>query len=102
MELHLSFENGRLFGDGRDAVGDFTFNGGYSLISATVDMLKSYLGGHDVDYQGRVAERGIRGIWRILFEGEMTDGGPFHIWPAGAGDAGELEIRIGEELPRVV
>ena len=102
MELFLTFENGRLFGDGRDAVGDFTFGGNYDLMAATADMLKTYLGGHDVDYQGRVAEKGIRGIWCILFKGVLADGGPFHIWPAGAGEGGEMAAQTQEELPKTV
>lgn len=93
MQLHLSFSRGRIFGEGRDSIGDFTMNGSYNTASGAADLLKTYLGGHDVDYEGASAERSIRGIWRIMDgEGVLVDGGPFQIWPTkGPGIAPSVE-----------
>ena len=93
MRLDLSFAGGKLTGDGRDAVGDFVLSGGYDTKSGKCGMCKTYLGQHDVDYDGRAAGDGIRGLWQIaqgIEELQYEDAGPFHIWPVGSGAGEEL------------
>ena len=99
MKLDLSFADGRLIGDGRDVVGDFVLSGAYDMESGKCGMCKTYLGQHDVDYDGRAGGDGIRGRWRIAYateEAQYEDAGPFHIWPIGSG-AGE-ELTVGAEV----
>ena len=88
MELDLTFSRGRLFGDGRDAIGDFVLSGVYDCASGACELLKTYLGQHAVEYSGRAA-RGIAGTWTLpdaAREPGVTTG-PFHIWPIAAGEA---------------
>jgi hypothetical protein len=88
MSLDLSFINGKLTGDGRDTVGDFVLSGHYDTQSGSCGMCKTYLGQHDVDYDGTATADGIRGRWRLwneLGEFSFEDAGPFHIWPLGPG-----------------
>lgn len=99
MQLHLTFEEGRVFGEGRDAVGDFTFGGSYSLERGRADLLKTYLGGHYVDYQGAITERGIKGEWLLKLIGRVIDAGPFHIWPEKLGAGEALSEARQEEIP---
>lgn len=95
MKLDLSFADGRLTGDGRDVVGDFVLGGGYNTKSGKCGMCKTYLGQHDVDYDGHATGDGIRGMWRIAYAiGEIRceDAGSFHIWPVGRGADEELTV----------
>ncbi len=95
MKLDLSFADERLTGDGRDVVGDFVLSGGYDKNSGKCRMCKTYLGQHDVDYDGRAGGDGIRGLWRIasaIDETQYDDAGPFHIWPVGRGAGEELTV----------
>jgi len=103
MELDLHFGDGRIYGDGRDLVGDFMINGAYDPDAATCTMLKAYLGGHDVDYDGVAVTRGIRGAWWIFRPNRSIEStGFFHIWPAGSaeGDADRAaaEAEIDTEI----
>lgn len=102
MELHLSFGGGRLFGEGRDGVGDFMLSGGYDKRGGKCSIFKSYLGQHGVDYDGVASADGIRGVWRIHDpeNGILSDGGPFHIWPvgSGSGDGLAVEAEIAEPV----
>jgi hypothetical protein len=95
MELDLSFARGRICGDGRDWVGDFVLSGNYNPAVGSCALLKSYLGQHDVDYDGVASETGIRGTWRLIDrESRQTvDCGPFHIWPVSRG-VGELHTLL--------
>jgi len=89
MQLDITFGGGRLFGDGRDLVGDFVLSGSYNCRTGTCTMHKAYLGQHGVDYDGTATGDGIRGLWRIIGDNSaelLGDAGPFHIWPAAAGD----------------
>jgi len=82
MRLELTFAGGRIVGDGRDVVGDFVISGAYDRQTGVCTMQKTYLGQHDVDYDGTAAADGIRGIWRIFLAGGLIDdAGTFHIWP---------------------
>lgn len=80
MDLALTFENGRMAGDGRDGVGAFVITGTYDGKSGECQWTKAYLGAHDVHYRGFREGRGIWGLWEL-------DGGSggFHIWPLGSG-----------------
>jgi hypothetical protein len=102
MQLDLTFGNGRLFGDGRDWVGDFVLSGGYDPSTGKVSMHKAYLGCHGVDYDGRAGATGIRGTWQIVDPqtGAIDSTGPFHIWPAGSG--GGVERSLQAEAPAPV
>ena len=82
MDLHLSFTNGRITGEGNDNVGAFVIKGEYSPQSAECHWTKTYLGAHDVFYRGFREGKGIWGTWEIR---EQSHGG-FHIWPKDSSD----------------
>ena len=98
MEMGLTFAGGKLFGEGRDAVGDFAVSGGYDAERGHCAMLKTYLGQHDVHYDGRAAEKGIVGIWRIVYPDRTIDAGDFHIWPVGRGGTTHLREETSEPV----
>src|SRR6266850_1545536 len=52
MELHLSFSQGNLKGEGRDRVGEFVLTGRYALTDGKCHWTKRYVGKHDVYYEG--------------------------------------------------
>ncbi|MFN0137665.1 MAG: hypothetical protein ACKVS9_16290 [Phycisphaerae bacterium] len=101
MELSLTFGGGRLFGEGRDLVGDFVLSGSYNCQTGTCTIHKAYLGQHGVDYDGAAHGDGIRGSWRILSpeSGLLGDAGPFHIWPIGDGEGLALETATEIRIP---
>jgi hypothetical protein len=90
MQLHLTFANGTMSGDGNDDVGRFLIKGRYDSQSFECHWTKSYVGAHDVFYRGFREGKGIWGTWEI---GILNHGG-FHIWPKKAGDA-ELPTESG-------
>ncbi len=101
MELDLVFSRGRLFGDGRDAVGDFVLSGGYDCTSGACELHKAYLGQHTVEYAGQAAARGIAGAWQLTGappEPGITTG-PFRIWPAASGVAEGLVVEAEVAAP---
>src|SRR5437764_12603644 len=87
-ELHLTFKQGAMTGEGRDWVGEFLIRGRYDLADGTCYWTKRYLGKHDVFYQGYNEGKGIWGSWEIpsRFVPGMTYRGRFHIWPKDMGD----------------
>ena len=93
MDLRLSFENGRMTGEGNDSVGPFIIAGAYDASTKECYWTKTYVGAHDVFYKGCREGKGIWGTWEI---GVFARGG-FHIWPEGADDA-ENEAEYAEEL----
>lgn len=105
MELHLTFRDGQISGEGRDWVGPFAISGKYSLADGRCSWIKQYLGRHGVHYQGYNEGKGIWGVWEILVEvpAEFRRGG-FHIWPEGqrVGSGPELseeaDVPVEEEL----
>ncbi|MBK8914319.1 MAG: hypothetical protein IPM64_06895 [Phycisphaerales bacterium] len=101
MQLDITFGNGRLFGDGRDFVGDFTLSGSYCTQSGRCTIHKTYLGQHDVHYDGTASARGIAGSWEIhdADEPAMNSRGPFHIWPVGPGSGESLQEEVAQPLP---
>ena len=87
MELHLTFQSGEVTGTGRDLVGDFTFQGRYSVADGSCHWIKQYTGKHDVTYKGYAEGKGIWGVWEMAPELAPTAShGGFHIWPQGIPD----------------
>jgi hypothetical protein len=102
MELQLTFNNGRIRGDGRDRIGAFTFTGRYDLGDGRCRWTKRYVGRHDVAYSGYNEGKGIWGVWEI----PPSDRGGFHIWPVGMGDptvqAEDEEVKELDYVPREI
>jgi hypothetical protein len=80
MELHLTFGQGTVRGEGRDWVGPFLVRGRYDSAEGKVWWTKSYLGKHDVAYMGYNEGKGIWGTWELK---DPPWKGGFHIWPEG-------------------
>jgi hypothetical protein len=82
MELHLTFRQGVMTGEGRDMIGPFLIRGKYNIDDGKCHWSKRYIDKHDVAYQGYNEGKGIWGIWEI----PPTWRGGFHIWPTAMGD----------------
>jgi hypothetical protein len=82
MQLHLTFAQGRISGNGVDDIGRFLIRGRYDTQSRECYWTKSYIGSHDVFYRGFREGKGIWGTWQIAIQFR----GGFHIWPRRAGD----------------
>jgi hypothetical protein len=91
MDLHLTFANGIVSGDGNDDVGRFLIRGHYDAANRECQWTKTYPGSHDVSYRGFREGKGIWGTWEI---GLLGHGG-FHIWPKGA-EEGEMKAAAAE------
>lgn len=100
MELDITFGAGRLFGDGRDCIGDFVLSGHYDGQTGKCCILKAYLGQHEVEYDGTATADGIRGVWRIRDSKtkRFMDAGPFHIWPASAESGEALRTEVARPV----
>ena len=83
MQLHLTFTNGVISGDGNDDIGRFLIKGRYDCQVSECYWTKTYLGAHDVFYRGFRERKGIWGTWEIS---NLAHGG-FHIWPKQARDS---------------
>jgi hypothetical protein len=104
MELHLSFCQYEIKGEGRDWVGKFVIRGKYTLPDGHCHWTKRYIGKHDVFYQGFNEGKGIWGKWEILpGHGQVYQHGGFHIWPEGMPDpTGSYLTEAAEEpIPMV-
>ena len=95
MELHLTFSNGMLNGDGADDIGSFLIKGRYDPSSGECYWTKSYLGAHDVFYRGFREGKGIWGTWEI----KLFNHGGFHIWPRQAGTGAQENERAERPEP---
>ena len=82
MDLHLTFANSNMTGDGNDDIGRFMIKGRYDAATRECHWTKTYVGAHDVFYRGFREGKGIWGTWEINIFGH----GGFHIWPRGAGE----------------
>lgn len=91
MELALEFRAGRISGEGRDDINNFTILGGYDTESLETWWSKTYPGAHTVFYRGFREGKGIWGTWEIA---KLAHGG-FHIWPVGEGSG---ETRVEPEV----
>jgi hypothetical protein len=72
--LTLRFRDGRVEGEGRDVIGEFTFHGTWSD-QGQVRMTKAYHNRHSVHYVGQVSGEGaVVGQWSIppLFSGPFV------------------------------
>jgi hypothetical protein len=96
MELHLTFRQGVMTGEGRDWVGPFVMRGRYETESGKCWWSKRYLGRHDVAYQGYNEGKGIWGVWEITVP--PLHGG-FHIWPVAMGDPTQARLAAEAEVP---
>jgi hypothetical protein len=84
MRLRLTFQAGRITGDGQDWVGPFLVRGSYSLTDGQCSWTKRYRGQHDVLYKGYNDGKGIWGAWEFPFEVYNSScRGSFHVWPDG-------------------
>lgn len=97
MRLHLDFIGGRVTGGGSDIVGDFEITGTYDLKTGKCAFHKTYLGAHDVLYEGQNQNDGkwIWGLWQI----RDFDRGGFHIWPFGEADPTGEHLDEQADLP---
>jgi hypothetical protein len=95
MDIHLTFANGSMTGEGTDDVGRFLFKGRYDSVSRECYWTKSYFGRHDVFYRGFREGKGIWGTWEITIQFH----GGFHIWPASAGEGVEHEESATQTEP---
>lgn len=102
MSLDLTFANGKLFGDGRDRVGDFVLSGQYDTRTGACSIHKAYLGQHGVEYEGCATSQGIRGDWRIHIPRVMLETGPFHIWPVSSSGDAELSAALALPAPQSI
>ena len=98
MELHLTFQEGRVHGEGRDWVGEFLIRGRYDTADGRCRWTKKYVGKHDVSYQGFNEGKGIWGTWEI----ENWWRGGFHVWPIAMGDPTGEKLTEEAELPVAV
>jgi len=98
MELHLSFRQGVMSGEGRDMIGPFLIRGKYKLDDGKCAWTKRYIGKHDVAYQGYNEGKGIWGLWEI----PPTWRGGFHIWPTEMGDLASPKLAEAIDEPQEV
>ncbi len=95
MELHLSFQQGAMTGEGRDMIGPFLIRGKYNLDDGRCSWSKRYIGKHDVVYQGYNEGKGIWGLWEI----PPSWRGGFHIWPTAMGDPNSPKLAKAIDEP---
>jgi hypothetical protein len=87
MHLYLSFEDGKIKGEGTDYVGPWVATGDYDAESGKCNFVKQYLGQHQVVYSGQAGLQGIMGQWSIGFTH-----GEFHIWPRSMSELNEMYL----------
>ena len=97
MEIHLTFRAGRLNGEGRDWVGPFVMTGRYDLDNGRCWWTKTYVGRHEIDYDGYNEGKGIWGRWQWN-HGPSWHGG-FHIWLVGQGFDDPTRLTESVEAP---
>ena len=97
MTLHLRFKDGKVAGDGVDSVGRFIFTGTYDLATGKCDLLKSYIGRHDVAYTGQNDDDGLWlwGVWQLELPLER---GGFHLWPAWEADPTSRKLKAERDV----
>jgi hypothetical protein len=95
MELHLTFRQGVMTGEGRDMIGPFLIRGKYHVDDGKCSWSKRYIGKHDVAYQGYNEGKGIWGLWEI----PPTWRGGFHIWPTAMGDPTNPKLKRAIDEP---
>jgi len=98
MELHLTFRQGVMTGEGRDMIGPFLIRGRYQVDDGQCWWTKRYLGKHDVSYRGYNEGKGIWGLWEI----PPSWRGGFHIWPESMGDPTRQRLTEAIDEPMIV
>jgi hypothetical protein len=98
MELHLSFRQGAMAGEGRDMIGTFLIRGKYKVEDGRCTWTKRYINKHDVAYQGYNEGKGIWGVWEI----PPSWRGGFHIWPTAMGDPTSPRLAESIDVPIAV
>ncbi len=100
QELILTFQHGKIEGEGRDRVGRFHIRGFYSLEDGKCRWTKRYVGRHDVYYQGFNEGKGIWGTWDIPSDGlTIPLKGGFHIRPEGMGADSDSTLKAQADIP---
>jgi hypothetical protein len=100
MDLHLTFRQSEMKGEGRDRIGRFDLIGRYNLVDGKCYWTKRYVGKHDVFYQGFNEGKGIWGTWEIPgADASSHQRGGFHIWPEGMPDPSQQQLTEEAELP---
>ena len=95
MDLHLTFAQGNLRGDGVDDIGRFLIKGRYDAASRECYWTKTYVGAHDVFYRGFREGKGIWGTWEITIQPH----GGFPFWPRQAGEGEAAAEAAAAEEP---
>lgn len=95
MDLHLSFRQGAMEGEGRDMIGTFLIRGKYKIEDGRCTWTKRYISKHDVAYQGYNEGKGIWGVWEI----PPSWRGGFHIWPTAMGDPTSPKLAESIDVP---
>jgi hypothetical protein len=95
MELHLTFRQGVMTGEGRDLIGPFLIRGRYQVDDGQCWWTKRYIGKHDVAYHGYNEGKGIWGLWEI----PPSYRGGFHIWPESMGDPTQQTLTEAVDEP---
>ncbi len=98
MATELNFMDGKISGDGSDALGSFYWSGNYDAQQGQCSLFKTYPGHYKVSYQGHADENGIWGFWHLA---GMRDG--FHIWPkdAGSQESKSLHATSSKQLEKL-
>ena len=82
--VHLTWQDGELAGNGSDRVGSYNLAGTYDAATGRCEWTKTYLGRHSVTYRGVNDGHGIWGVWELpQLGGLFIDRGGFHLWPEG-------------------
>ncbi len=102
MEMRLTFRDGKVDGEGRDRVGTFRIHGTYAVADGRCWLTKTYLGRHEVLYQGYNEGRGIWGTWELPQEPDYNRRGGFHIWPEGMEGPTGRHLREEADVPAEV
>jgi hypothetical protein len=97
QDLRLTFSLGRMTGTGADEVGQFIIEGFYDTATKEARWLKSYPGGHAIQYRG-FREGPVKGIWGTWFIRDDWQGG-FHIWPL-EGRSTDEQRKAAEKLTK--
>lgn len=101
MDLHLTFQNGKMRGEGRDRVGTFVIDGTYHLEDGKAYFSKTYPGSHTIRYQGYNEGKGIWGTWELSHPPHRASGG-FHIWPKEMPDPSQPTLKEEAEIPQEI
>lgn len=96
MRMYLDCsDQGVIRGEGIDYVGPWTLVGRFTTADRRCVWTKSYVGRHEVAYDGILGPLGIKGTWRI----RSYLSGEFHIWPEGMSHLTEHYLNAQQPLP---